>query len=54
LEGNGYMLTAFILRELGFGRVFTADELTRVNNERQIGKTYVDLQAATKTMKTHQ
>ena len=54
LESNGYMLPAFILRELGFGRVFTANELTRVNNGRQIGKAYIDLQAATEIMKTHQ
>jgi hypothetical protein len=54
LEGDGNMLSAFVSRELGFGQVFTADELTRVNKERQIGKTYIDLQAANKILKTHQ
>jgi hypothetical protein len=52
LEGDGYMLSAFVSTELGFRRVLTANELTRVNNERQIGKIYIDLQAATEILKT--
>jgi hypothetical protein len=54
-EGEGYMLSAFVSRELGFGRVLTGDELLiKINNERQIGKTYIDIQAATEILKTHQ
>jgi hypothetical protein len=47
------MLSAFVSRELGFGKTLTADELTKINNERQIGKTYTDLQAANEILKTH-
>ena len=54
-EGEeGYMLSAFVSRELGFGRKMTGDELTKINNERRIGKTYKDIQAATEILKTHQ
>jgi hypothetical protein len=55
-EGDGYMLSAFVSRELGVGGVLTTDELTRENNERRIGKrkSYIDLQAANKILKTHQ
>jgi hypothetical protein len=35
-EGEGYMLSAFVSRELGFGRKLTGDELTKIiNNERE-------------------
>ena len=30
-EGNGYMLSAFVSRELGFGRLSTEDELAKIN-----------------------
>jgi hypothetical protein len=53
-EGEGYMLSAFVSRELGFGRKMTGDESTKINNERRIGKTYKDIQAATEILKTHQ
>ena len=53
-EGEGYMLSAFVSRELGFGRSLTEDELTRINNERRIGKTFTDQQAADEIYnKTH-
>ena len=51
-EGDGYMLSAFVSRELGFGRTLTDDELVRINLERRIGKTYTDTQAATEILKT--
>jgi hypothetical protein len=50
-EGDGYMLSACVSRELGFGRVLTAYELTRLNNERAIGKAYIDPQAANEILK---
>jgi len=53
-EGEGYMLSAFVSRELGFGRTLTADELMRINNERRAGKTYTDVQAANEIYKTDQ
>jgi hypothetical protein len=34
------MLLAFVWRELGFGRMSTEDEMMKMNNERQRGKTY--------------
>ncbi|KAI2509601.1 hypothetical protein MHU86_4862 [Fragilaria crotonensis] len=34
-EGDGYMLSAFVSREFGFGRQMTEDELQRVNMARQ-------------------
>ncbi len=34
-EGDGYMLSAFVSREFGFGRELTDDELTKVNSERR-------------------
>jgi hypothetical protein len=52
-EGDGYMLSAFVSRDFGFGKRLTADELTRINNERRIGKTYTDTQAAEEILKTH-
>ena len=51
-EGDGYMLSAFVSRELGFGRTLTDNELVRINSKRQIGKTYTNTQAATKILKT--
>ena len=51
-EGDGYMLSAFVSRELVFGRTLPDDELDRINSERRIGKTYTDTQAATKVLKT--
>ncbi|KAI2511392.1 hypothetical protein MHU86_3003 [Fragilaria crotonensis] len=51
-EGDGYMLSAFVSREIGFGRTLTDDELVRINSERRIGKTYTDTQAATEILKT--
>ena len=34
-EGDGYMLSAFVFRELGFGRELTDDELMKVNTARR-------------------
>jgi hypothetical protein len=34
-EGDGYMLSAFVSREFGFGRQMTEDELAEVNMRRQ-------------------
>ena len=31
-EGDGYMLSAFVSREFGFGRTLTEDELARINS----------------------
>ena len=46
-EGNGYMLSAFVSREFGFGRELTDAEVMKVNLERRsIGSTYIDTQAA--------
>jgi hypothetical protein len=47
------MISAFVSRELGFGRILTEDELTKISNERQIGKTFTDLQAANEILETH-
>ena len=33
-EGDGYMLSAFVSRELGFGRALTDDELLKINMAR--------------------
>ena len=44
-EGDGYMLSAFVSREFGFGRPLTNEELSRINATR-IGKQYLDAQAA--------
>jgi hypothetical protein len=46
------MLSAFVSRELVFGRTLPDDELVRINSESRIGKTYTDTQAATKVLKT--
>ena len=53
-EGNGYMLSAFISREFGFGRQLSDDELAKINEEQRIGKTYIDTQAALEVLKTTQ
>ena len=46
-EGDGYMLSAFVSREFGFGRTLTEQELARVNEKRRAnGATYIDTQAA--------
>ncbi|KAI2489698.1 hypothetical protein MHU86_24887 [Fragilaria crotonensis] len=36
LERDGYMLSAFVSHEFGFGRKMTADELAKVNMARQM------------------
>ncbi|KAI2505686.1 hypothetical protein MHU86_8745 [Fragilaria crotonensis] len=50
-EGDGYMLSAFVSREFGFGRPLTDEELVRINATR-IGKQYLDVQAANEVLKT--
>ena len=32
-EGDGYMLSAFVAREFGFGRQMTAEELAKVHEQ---------------------
>jgi hypothetical protein len=55
LEGNGYMLSAFVSREFGFGRELSADELVRINTARRGGvRTYIDTQAALEILKATQ
>ena len=53
-EGDGYMLSAFVSREFGFGRVLTNEELDKVNAARRmIGKnTFIDEQAANEVLGT--
>ncbi len=55
-EGNGYMLSAFVLREFGFGRQMTDDELQTVNTARQTAAlgsgTYTDTTAAIEILGT--
>ena len=51
-EGDGFMLSAFVSREFGFGRDLSEDELAKVNHEQRIGKTYIDTQAAVEVLKT--
>ena len=52
-EGDGYMLSAFVSREFGFGRDLSEDELVRINTARRgIGKTYIDTQAAMEILKS--
>jgi hypothetical protein len=54
-DGDGYMLSAFVAREFGFGREITAAELANVNNARRgAHKTYLDTQAATEILKSTQ
>jgi hypothetical protein len=47
-EGDGYMLSAFVSREFGFGKVLTKEELDQDNAARQaVGRNaYVNKQAA--------
>jgi hypothetical protein len=52
-EGDGYMLSAFVSREFGFGRVLTEAELVKINTERRgIGRTYMDTQATLEILGT--
>ena len=52
-EGGGYMLSAFVLREFGFGRLLTNEELAKINSERQTrGATYTDTHAAMEILAT--
>jgi hypothetical protein len=55
-EGDGYMLSAFVAREFGFGReTMTAAELANVNNARRgAHKTYLGTQVATEILKMTQ
>jgi hypothetical protein len=54
-EGDGYMLSAFVSREFGFGRELSVAELDKVNGERRGGnKTYIDKQAAMEILKSTQ
>jgi hypothetical protein len=47
------MLSAFVSREIGFGREMTDDELLKVNTARRgAGKTYHDTQAAMEILGT--
>jgi hypothetical protein len=52
-EGDGYMLSAFVSREFGFGRLLTEDELARINSQRRTnGATYIDTHAAMEVLGT--
>jgi hypothetical protein len=52
-EGDGYMLSAFVSREFGFGRLLTNDELAKINSERRSnGATYTDTHAAMEILGT--
>jgi hypothetical protein len=54
-EGDGYMLSAFVSREFGFGRELSKAELDKVNGERRgANKTYIDKQAAIEILKSAQ
>ena len=55
-DGDGYMLSAFVAREFGFGReTMTAAELANVNNARRgAHKTYLGTQVATEILKMTQ
>ena len=54
-EGDGYMLSAFVSREFGFGRELSKAELDKVNGERRgANKTYIDKQAAMEILKSTQ
>jgi hypothetical protein len=50
-EGDGYMLSAFVSREFGFGRPLTLEELTTINATR-LGRQYLDTHAASEVTKT--
>jgi len=52
-EGDGYMLSAFVSREFGFGRLLTNDELAKINSERRASTaTYTDTHAAMEILGT--
>ena len=52
-EDDGYMLSAFVSREFGFGRDLSEDELVQINTARRgIGKTYINTQAAMEILKS--
>ncbi|KAI2503961.1 hypothetical protein MHU86_10527 [Fragilaria crotonensis] len=53
-EGDGYMLSAFVSREFGFGKEQMTDaELAMVNDARRgTHKTYIDTQAANESLKS--
>ena len=52
-EGDGYMLSAFVSREFGFGKEMTDAELALVNDARRgTHKTYIDTQAANEILKS--
>jgi hypothetical protein len=52
-EGDGYMLSAFVSREFGFGRELTIAELEKINKERRgTHKTYFDTHAAMEILKS--
>ena len=55
-EGDGYMLSAFVSREFGFGRLMTEDELAQVNMRRQTtalgGGSYQDTTAVMEILGT--
>ena len=55
-EGDGYMLSAFVSREFGFGRLMTEEELAQVNLRRQTtalgGGSYRDTTAAMEILGT--
>jgi hypothetical protein len=54
-EGDGYMLSAFVSREFGFGRELSEDELARINAARRgRERTYIDSQAALEILKSTQ
>ncbi len=52
-EGDGYMLSAIVSREFGFGRLLTSDELGKENLERRASEaTYTDTHAAMEILGT--
>ncbi|KAI2509788.1 hypothetical protein MHU86_4641 [Fragilaria crotonensis] len=52
-EGDGFMLSAFVSREFGFGRQLTEIELEQINRERRpTGATYTDVHAAMEILGT--
>ncbi|KAI2490640.1 hypothetical protein MHU86_23939 [Fragilaria crotonensis] len=52
-EGDGYMLSAFVSREFGFGRLLTSDELAKINSERRASTaTYTDKHAVMEILGT--
>jgi hypothetical protein len=53
-EGDGYMLSAFVSREFGFGQLLTNDELAKINSaeRRASTATYTDKHAAMEILGT--